>query len=208
MAQSGAAMKNKIATDITHSAQRAAGSSRGPARVGRSRSWLLSAAAWLGTLVATSSIATAAGTLVPKGSMHAPIEMVDHAVNVTINNGFAQTVVSQSFSNPNDIALEAVYRFPVPQSASLSEVNLFLGELQIDGEVVERERARSIYEQEKAAGNAAALAEKDSYRWFEFHVHPVRPRWGDAHPHRLLPALGDRHRHRALRLPARGWRHR
>ena len=178
MAHSSAAMKNKIAKDITHSAQRAAGSSRGPATVGRSRSWLFSAAAWLGTLAATSSIANAAGTLTPQGSMHAPIEMVDHAVNVTINNGYAQTVVSQSFHNPNDIALEAVYRFPLPQHASLSEVSLFLGEQQIDGEVVEKERARSLYEQEKAAGKAAALAEKDSYRWFEFRVHPVLPGGG------------------------------
>ena len=200
-------MKNKTPQDIIRPAQSAAESPE-RATLGRGRSWLRSIAAGLGALALMTTVAPAAGTLTPKGSNHAPIEMVDHAVNVTINNGFAQTVVSQSFSNPNDIALEAIYRFPVPQGASLSEVSLFLGELQIDGEVVERERARSIYEQEKAAGNAAALAEKDSYRWFEFHVHPVRPRRGDAHPHRLLPALGNRHRHRALRLPARGRRHR
>lgn len=115
-----------------------------------------------------------AGTLTPKGSPHAPIAIRDHHVKVTINNGFAQTEVSQTFFNPNDIDLEAIYRFPLPKSASLSEVTLTMGERTIEGEVVERETAKTIYENEKQSGNDAGLATKEGIQAFEFKVHPVK----------------------------------
>ena len=126
-------------------------------------------------LLAGSSIeGMAAGTLTPKGSPHQPIRILDHHVKVTLNNGFAQTEVIQTFFNPNDVDLEAVYSFPVPKSASLSEVTLTMGEREIEGEVVERGKAETIYESEKQAGNDAGLASKQGYQAFEFRVHPVR----------------------------------
>jgi Ca-activated chloride channel family protein len=125
-------------------------------------------------LSAINSESQAAGTLTPKGSPHAPIAIRDHHVQVTINNGFARTEVTQTFFNPNDVDLEAVYRFPLPTSASLSEVTLTIGEREMEGEVVEREKAKTIYESEKQAGNDTGLATKDSYKSFEFRVHPVR----------------------------------
>jgi Ca-activated chloride channel family protein len=125
-------------------------------------------------LVLAASEGEAAGTLTPKGSSHQPIRILDHHVKVILNNGFAQTEVTQTFFNPNDIDLEAVYRFPVPKSASLSEVTLTMGEREIDGEVVARGQAETIYESEKKAGNDAGLATKDGYQAFEFRVHPVR----------------------------------
>ena len=126
-------------------------------------------------LLAGSAIeGTAAGTLTPKGSPHQPIRILDHHVKVTLNNGFAQTEVIQTFFNPNDVDLEAVYCFPVPESASLSEVTLTMGDREIEGEVVERCKAETIYESEKQAGNDAGLASKQGYQAFEFRVHPVR----------------------------------
>lgn len=122
----------------------------------------------------TSLIGHAAGTLTPKGSPDLPIQILDHHVTVTINNGFAQTEVVQTFFNPNDRDLEAVYRFPLPVSASLSEVTLTIGEREIAGEVVEREKAKSVYESEKQNGNDAGLASKEGFQAFEFRVHPVK----------------------------------
>ena len=125
-------------------------------------------------LMAITSGASAAGTLTPQGSPHQPIQILDHHVKVTLNNGFAQTEVIQTFFNPNNVDLEAVYRFPLPRSSSLSEVTLTMGEREIEGEVVERGRAETIYEAEKQAGNDAGLATKDGFQAFEFRVHPVR----------------------------------
>ncbi len=125
-------------------------------------------------LILAAGSTFAAGTLTPKGSPHAPIAIRDHHVKITINNGFAQTEVAQTFFNPNDVDLEAIYRFPLPKSASLSEVSLTMGERTIDGEVIEREEAKTIYEKEKQSGNDAGLATKEGIQAFEFKVHPVK----------------------------------
>ena len=115
----------------------------------------------------------AAGILTPVKSQHQPIQIRDHHVNVVINNGFAMTEVLQTFYNPNAVDLEALYSFPLPKSASLSEVTIYLGEREIHGEVLEKIKARQIYEEEKNKGNDTGLAEKDEFYTFDFKVHPV-----------------------------------
>jgi Ca-activated chloride channel homolog len=127
-------------------------------------------------LGATSLVATAfaGGTLTPTGSAQQPIKIRDHQVNVTINNGFAQTEVLQTFFNPNAAELETIYAFPVPKSASLSEVTITTGEKTLQGEVLLKQQAETVYEEEKKSGNDAGLAKKNSYLTYEFRVSPVR----------------------------------
>jgi Ca-activated chloride channel family protein len=119
-------------------------------------------------------VSHAAGVLTPVGSKDQPIQIRDHHVNVVINNGFAATEVHQTFFNPNPNDLEAVYSFPVPKSASLSEVTVYIDEREIHGEVLEKQKARQIYEEEKNKGQEAGLAEKNEFYTFEFKVFPVR----------------------------------
>src|SRR5262249_18705707 len=107
----------------------------------------------LGLGLATTTTGHAAGTLTPKGSPDQPIQIRDHHLEVILDNGFARPEVTQTFYNPNEKDLEAVYRFPLPKSASLSEVTMTLGEREIQGEVVEKEKAQTIYQNEKSGGN-------------------------------------------------------
>ena len=79
----------------------------------------------------------------------------------------------QTFYNPNGVDLEAIYSFPLPKSASLSEMTIYLGELEIEGEVLEKEEATRIYEEERDQGGNAGLASKNDYQTFEFAVSPV-----------------------------------
>jgi Ca-activated chloride channel family protein len=125
---------------------------------------------FLGTVPRAS---LAAGVLTPIGSGHQPIQIRDHHVNVVINNGFAMTEVQQTFFNPNGQDLEAMYSFPLPQSASLSEVTIYVGEREINGEVLEKQKARQAYEDEKSRGNETGLAEKNEFYTFDFMVYPV-----------------------------------
>ncbi|HEY9248647.1 MAG TPA: VIT and VWA domain-containing protein, partial [Rariglobus sp.] len=118
--------------------------------------------------------AFAGGTLTPVGSPHAAIQIRSHQVNVTINNGFAQTEVLQTFFNPNPTDLEALYAFPVPKSASLSEVTITSGEKTLNGEVLPKQEAETIYQEEKAKGNDAGLTTKNGYQNYEFKISPVR----------------------------------
>jgi Ca-activated chloride channel homolog len=116
----------------------------------------------------------AGGTLTPVGSPNAPIQIRSHQVNVTINNGFAQTEVLQTFFNPNPTDLETLYAFPVPKSASLSEVTITSGEKTLNGEVLPKKEAETIYEEEKSKGNDAGLTTKNGYQNYEFKITPVR----------------------------------
>lgn len=118
--------------------------------------------------------AHAAGVLTPVGSPHAPVQTRSHHVNVTLNNGFAQTEVLQTFFNPNAQDLEAIYAFPVPKGASLSEVTITTGERTIEGEVLPKADAEKAYEEEKSSGNDAGLAKQNGYQTYEFKVSPVR----------------------------------
>jgi Ca-activated chloride channel family protein len=124
-------------------------------------------------LLSAAGAGHAAGTLTPVGSSDAPIQIRDHHVRIVINNGFAQTEVVQTFFNPNDRDLEAIYSFPIPKSASLAEVTIWAGERELQGEVVERQKAVEIYEEEKEQGHEAGLAAKNSYQSFDFLVWPV-----------------------------------
>ena len=124
------------------------------------------------TLGALASFA--GGILTPVGAVNVPIQIRSHQVNVVINNGFAQTEVLQTFFNPNAQDLEAVYSFPVPKSASLSEVTITTGERTLHGEVLPKKEAEAAYEGEKSQGNDTGLATKNSYQTYEFKVAPVR----------------------------------
>lgn len=124
-------------------------------------------------LAMVPAVSRAAGILTPIGSGHQPIQIREHHVNVVINNGFAMTEVQQTFYNQNTEDLEAMYSFPLPKSASLSEVTIYVGEREIHGEVLEKLKAQQIYDDEKSKGNETGLAEKNEFYTFEFKVHPV-----------------------------------
>jgi len=113
--------------------------------------------------------------LTPVGSSDLPVEMLDHHVDVRIMDGFARTSVQQTFANPNPNDVEALYAFPVPESASLSEVTIQSGETLLEGEVIPKAEAERIYGEEKSKGNDVGMASKESYQRFEFRVFPIRP---------------------------------
>ena len=133
-------------------------------------------------LIFAAQAALAAGTLTPAGSPDQPIQIKEHLVDVQIDNGFARTEVTQIFFNPNAQDLEAVYGFPVPSSASLSEITIWSGERVLEGEVIEAQEATRVYTEERDAGNDAGLGEcactkpKDEVEYvsYKFSISNVR----------------------------------
>jgi len=118
----------------------------------------------------------AAGLLTPSSSQLPAMQMKEHHVDVTVNGAYITTSVEQVFHNPNDETLEAIYSFPVPDAAAVGEFIYWVDGQAVIGEVVEKTRARQIYQQEKNAGREAALVEKNSFRTFDISVTPVLPR--------------------------------
>jgi len=123
-----------------------------------------------------SGLSPAAGLLTPSDGSLPALEIRDHHVDVVIEDGYAITTVEQVFINPHDRDLEAQYSFPVPAHSSVVELTVWIDGKPVTGEVLEREQARQLYEEEKAAGRDAGITEKDSYKTFETRVSPVRAR--------------------------------
>ncbi|MEW6486913.1 MAG: VIT and VWA domain-containing protein [Thermodesulfobacteriota bacterium] len=124
---------------------------------------------------AATSPARAAGLLVADGGFGGVLEIVDHEVSVTVNNGVAVTTVNQIFRNTERRQVEALYTFPVPRGASVSNFSMWINGVEMVGEVLEKERARQIYESYKQTRRDPGLLEQVDYRTFEMRVFPIGP---------------------------------
>ena len=111
---------------------------------------LVVAIALLVTFVANSCPrADAAGLLIADGGFGGVLTLEEHEAKVTINNGVAVTEVTQVFCNTEQRVVEALYTFPVPKGASVSNFSMWINGKEMIGEVVEKKRAREIYESYK-----------------------------------------------------------
>ena len=117
--------------------------------------------------------ADAAGLLTPKGQSGSLV-IRDHKVKVVVDDGYVITEIDQVFINSGINDVEAVYSFPVPSHAAVAEFTYWIDGNPVTGEVLKKEAARQLYEDEKAAGRETALAEKDGYKTFDISVYPVR----------------------------------
>lgn len=117
----------------------------------------------------------AAGLMQPTNSQLPQLSIRDHDVHVVVENGYVTTSVEQIFYNPSDQQLEARYSFPLPEQAAVGEFVYWIDGKPVIGEVVAKQQARDIYQQQKQAGKRVALTEQDSYRTFDSLVYPVEP---------------------------------
>jgi Ca-activated chloride channel family protein len=150
---------------------------RVPTRRAR-RGWLPSVAAGLILLLALvgSPASHAAGLLLADGGFGGQLEIEEQAVEVTINNGIAVTTVTQVFRNLENRQVEALYTFPVPKGASVANFSMWIDDAEMVGEVVEKERARQIYDSYKRVRRDPGLLEQTSYKTFEMRIFPIAPR--------------------------------
>ena len=123
--------------------------------------------------MAQVSMVHGAGLLVADGGFGGTLEIRDHEVEVVINSGIAVTTVTQVFHNTESRQLEALYTFPVPKGASISNFSMWIEGKEMVGEVLEKERARQIYDSYKNRGEDPGLLEQVDYKRFEMRVFPI-----------------------------------
>ncbi|MFB6346444.1 MAG: VIT domain-containing protein, partial [bacterium] len=107
------------------------------------------------------------------GQFGGKLEIRRHDVDVTINNGVAVTKVKQVFKNTEDRQVEALYTFPVPKQASVSNFSMMIDGKEMVGEVIEKERAREIYNSYKSNNEDPGLLEQKNYKRFEMRIFPI-----------------------------------
>ena len=103
------------------------------------------------------------------------LEVKEHAVQVTINNGIAVTKVTQVFHNTEKRQVEALYTFPVPKGASVANFSMWINGKEMVGEVLEKQRAREIYNSYRQMRRDPGLLEQTDYRTFDMRIFPIGP---------------------------------
>jgi Ca-activated chloride channel family protein len=119
--------------------------------------------------------AGAAGLLVADGGFGGVLQIKEHEVHVTLNNGIAVTKVTQVFHNTERRQVEALYTFPVPRGASVANFSMWINGKEMTGEVLEKERAREIYNSYKQSRRDPGLLEQTDFRTFEMRIFPIGP---------------------------------
>jgi Ca-activated chloride channel family protein len=97
-------------------------------------------------------------------------------VQAEVSGFLARVRVTQTFENPFDEPIEAVYVFPLPHTAAVDAMTMLVGERRVVGRIERRADAREIYASAVAAGHTASLLEQERPNIFTQTVGNVRPR--------------------------------
>ena len=103
-----------------------------------------------------------------------PLEHTD--VKAAVDGYIATVDVTQRFHNPFDAKIEAVYVFPLPQNAAVTDFIMVIGERRIRGIVRERAEARRIYADAKRQGYVATLLTQERANVFTQRVANIEPK--------------------------------
>ncbi|MCR4314772.1 MAG: VIT domain-containing protein [Planctomycetes bacterium] len=92
-----------------------------------------------------------------------------------VSGPLAAVSVKQQYVNDFRFPIEAVYVFPLSNSAAINEFIMHIGERRIHGIVKEREEARRMYEEARAQGYTASLLEQERPNIFTQSVANIPP---------------------------------
>ena len=83
--------------------------------------------------------------------------------------------VSQQFQNPYSGKIEAVYVFPLPQDAAITEFVMTIGDRRIRGIIRERKEAEELYKAAKRQGYVASLLTEERPNIFTQTIANIEP---------------------------------
>ena len=95
--------------------------------------------------------------------------------NISIEGSVATVQVSQTFYNPNDVALNAKYLFPLNQHAAVFAMKMEIGNEVIEAIIKEKSAAKAIFEQAKSEGKAASLLTQNRPNMFTQNIANLMP---------------------------------
>ena len=96
-------------------------------------------------------------------------------VRAEIVGNVARVEVTQSFHNPYDKKIEAVYIFPLPNRAAVDDMTIRVGERTVQGVIKKRDEARQVYDAARKAGHVAALLDQERPNIFTQSVANILP---------------------------------
>ena len=104
-----------------------------------------------------------------------PLPLKHTAVDAAISGYIGTVNVKQEYENPYDTKIEAVYVFPLPEKAAVSEFLMVIGDRTIRGILREKEEAEAIYREARSQGYRASLLVQRRPNIFEQKVANIEP---------------------------------
>jgi Ca-activated chloride channel family protein len=96
-----------------------------------------------------------------------------HHVYVEIKEQIASTSIDQAFINPYPYDLEGTYLFPLPEDSAISEFSMFSDGKKLQGEILDKNEARKIYEDIVRKMRDPGLLEYVGKDLFKCRVYPI-----------------------------------
>lgn len=104
-----------------------------------------------------------------------PVPLEHTAVNASIAGHLSGVEVTQRFHNPYASKIEAVYVFPLPENAAVSEFVMTIGDRHIRGIIRDRAEAEQVYHEARAQGYVASLMTQERANIFTQKVANIEP---------------------------------
>ncbi len=99
--------------------------------------------------------------------------LIDHYADISVINSICRVHVKETFLNPYEFSIEGEYIFPLPKGAAPSKFTLEIDGKEIEGEVLERDEARKIYEDIVRRMIDPALLEYYEFNLFRASIAPI-----------------------------------
>lgn len=115
------------------------------------------------------------GSLEAQGERTAKTKLALEKLSITaVTTGdVAEMTIEHEFRNDADEQLEGTFRFPLPDGAMLTRLSMEIDGKLMDGELVEREKARKAYEEIVDQMLDPALLEWENGHTFKLRVFPI-----------------------------------
>jgi Ca-activated chloride channel family protein len=97
-----------------------------------------------------------------------PLKRTD--VEADVSGFISRVTVTQTFQNPLNQAIEAVYKFPLPGDAAVDALTIETGGRLVRGKIMQKQKAKETYEAAKQEGKVAALLEQELHDIFNHSV--------------------------------------
>ncbi len=104
-----------------------------------------------------------------------PLPLKHTKVSAEVSGFVSRVEVVQTFHNPFEQRIEAVYVFPLPDNGAVDGMVMQVGRRTIRGEIKRREEARALYEAAKTQGRTAALLDQERPNIFTQQVANILP---------------------------------
>ncbi|MGZ8831048.1 MAG: marine proteobacterial sortase target protein [Thermoanaerobaculia bacterium] len=105
--------------------------------------------------------------------LYVPAPAVQTDVDLRVRGMILRGEVTQRFRNPESECVEAIYAFPLPETAAVDRLRMKIGQRVIEGEIKERKAAEQVYEQAKSEGKHASLLSQERPNLFTVAISNI-----------------------------------